>query len=197
MPSGKMLTKMGTIVAVAALFSACPGEDAPPPQTTADPVAFDTAPATMTPVTPAPGADTLPGATDPGAPGAPAAPGATAQPGTAPAAPAQQQPAQQPPAQQAQATGNVQAGQQVYAGAGLCFTCHGPAAAGTALGPNLTYGQWIWFTGPPSLDEMVTILRTGVTTPRQYPAPMPAMGGGNLNETQRRDLAAYVLSLNR
>jgi mono/diheme cytochrome c family protein len=112
---------------------------------------------------------------------APAAPGATtgAAPGSAPAG------------------DMVAQGREVYSGAGICFTCHGPNAQGTALGPNLTDGEWIWVEAGQDLQtQLTTIIRTGVAQPRQYPAPMPPMGGANINESQLEALVAYLISLN-
>jgi mono/diheme cytochrome c family protein len=118
----------------------------------------------------------------------------------APPPPAQQPgaPAAAPsPAQPAPAGDLISQGQQVYSGAGICFTCHGPAGQGTALGPNLTDGEWIWVDTSQDLQQqIVTITRTGVTQPREYPAPMPPMGGANLSEDQLQAVAAYILSLN-
>jgi mono/diheme cytochrome c family protein len=91
----------------------------------------------------------------------------------------------------------VQQGQQVYAGAGICFTCHGQNAQGTPLGPALNDGEWIWIdTAQDVLPQLVTVIRTGVTSPREYPAPMPPMGGANLNEDQLMAVSAYLLTLN-
>jgi mono/diheme cytochrome c family protein len=92
----------------------------------------------------------------------------------------------------------VQMGQQVYAGAGICFTCHGQSAEGTPLGPNLRDDNWLWVdsASPDFFAEMVAIIRTGVTQPREYPAPMPPMGGANLTDEQLQAVAAYVVALN-
>lgn len=94
--------------------------------------------------------------------------------------------------------GGTQEGQQIFAGSGLCFTCHGSDATGTALGPDLTDGQWLWIdTAAGDLDvQLATLIRTGVSQPKEYPAPMPAMGGGQLSDAQIDAVAAYILSLN-
>lgn len=90
----------------------------------------------------------------------------------------------------------VQQGQQVFNGAGICYTCHGPNGAGTALGPAMTDGDWIWVNPDEDLyPQLVTIIQTGVAQPRDFPAPMPPMGGAQLNEDQVRAVAAYVYSL--
>jgi mono/diheme cytochrome c family protein len=91
----------------------------------------------------------------------------------------------------------VQQGQQIYAGAGICFTCHGQNAQGTPLGPNLSDGEWIWIDNSQDvLPQLVTVIRTGVSAPREYPAPMPPMGGANLSEDQLMAVSAYLLTLN-
>jgi mono/diheme cytochrome c family protein len=91
----------------------------------------------------------------------------------------------------------IQQGRTLFTGAGQCGICHGPQARGGSLGPNLTNNQWIWVQPGANLHAQVaTIIRTGIETPRQYPAPMPALGGGNLTEAQVNALAAYVVSLN-
>jgi len=89
----------------------------------------------------------------------------------------------------------VAAGQQVYAQAN-CFTCHGQDGRGTALGPNMVNGTWIHVdAAQPLMPQLEAIIRTGVTQPREYPAPMPPMGGVQLSDEQVRNLAGYVASL--
>jgi mono/diheme cytochrome c family protein len=76
---------------------------------------------------------------------------------------------------------------------GLCFTCHGPDAKGTTLAPDLTDATWNNVDG--SLEAIVGLVKTGVPQPKQHPAPMPPMGGGQLTEPQIRAVAQYVYSL--
>lgn len=92
----------------------------------------------------------------------------------------------------------VQQGRQIFTSNGLCFSCHGPDATGTALGPNLTDGDWIWVdpAGGDMLTQIATIVRTGVSVPQEYPGPMLPMGGGQLSDDQIQAVASYVLSLN-
>ena len=88
---------------------------------------------------------------------------------------------------------DVTAGQQIFVATGNCYTCHGPDAKGTALAPNLTDAEWINIDGTfPAVQQVV---RTGVATPKQHPAPMPAMGGVQLSDDQVRQVSAYVWSL--
>lgn len=89
----------------------------------------------------------------------------------------------------------VQQGQQVFTGPGNCQTCHMPNGQGGPLAPNLADNQWLWFEQQPQLDELTALIKTGVTAPKEHPAPMPAMGGGTLSDEQLRAVAVYVLSL--
>jgi len=92
----------------------------------------------------------------------------------------------------------IEQGRTLFTGTGRCGICHGPQARGGSLGPNLTNNQWIWVEpGPTIHTQVATIIRNGIEQPRQYPAPMPAMGGGNLSDEQINALSAYIVSLNR
>jgi mono/diheme cytochrome c family protein len=70
----------------------------------------------------------------------------------------------------AQATGKA-----IFEGKGNCAICHGRDAKGMPLGPDLTDGQWLQISG--ALAEIDSVIRNGVVKPKQYPAPMPPMGG--------------------
>ena len=85
----------------------------------------------------------------------------------------------------------VTAGQQTFST--ICAACHGPDAKGTQLAPNLTDAEWINIGG--TYDEIQTLVKTGVPTPKTHPSPMPPMGGGNLSEDQVKAVAAYVWAL--
>lgn len=74
-----------------------------------------------------------------------------------------------------------------------CIACHGPAGEGTQLGPAL--GDSVWLDGDGSFDQVVQVIRSGVAEPRDFPVPMPPLGGGVYDRTQVRALAAYVLTL--
>jgi mono/diheme cytochrome c family protein len=80
-------------------------------------------------------------------------------------------------------------------GNALCFTCHDPAATGSTLAPDLTAGQWLDTDG--SYSGIVTVIRSGVPTPKAHPNPMPPSGGGVLSEPMLRSVAAYVYQLSR
>lgn len=79
-------------------------------------------------------------------------------------------------------------------GAG-CTGCHGEDGKGTTLGPNLADHEWLWSDG--SLQGIATTIRQGVAQPKQFRAPMPAMGGAQLTAEQVSALAAYVWGLSR
>ena len=77
------------------------------------------------------------------------------------------------------------------AAGGICFTCHGPDAKGTALAPDLTDATWINIDG--SRAAIANIVRTGVLQPKQHPGPMPPFAG--FTDRQLQAVAAYVYSL--
>jgi mono/diheme cytochrome c family protein len=87
----------------------------------------------------------------------------------------------------------VTAGQQVFQGAGICITCHGPDATGTPLAPNLTDQTWINIDG--SYDAIVQLVTNGVPQPVEHPSPMPPKGGSQITDQQIREVAAYVYTL--
>jgi mono/diheme cytochrome c family protein len=196
MASGKMFSRLSVVVLTGAVISACGGGD---DEDTAGLPATDSTVAMAPVVPPPPITDT----TAAGVAAMPApAPGTTpaAAPGTAPAAtapaaaPAASTPA--PKAAPAQGgAGNAAEGQSLYAGGAPCVACHGAAGAGTALGPALNDNEWLWFTSRPTQEQLFTLIKTGVATPKTHPAPMPAMGGAALTDPQIRNIAAYVLSL--
>jgi mono/diheme cytochrome c family protein len=81
----------------------------------------------------------------------------------------------------------------VIFGSTTCFTCHGAEATGTPLGPNLTDAEWL--NGNGTLEDITRIIREGVPSPKQHPAPMPPMGGADLSEGEIDAVARYVLGL--
>lgn len=91
----------------------------------------------------------------------------------------------------------VAAGQQIFTGQGICFSCHGPDGKGTALAPDLTSGKWLWVDPSKGdvLGQVQQIVRNGVPQPKQFSAPMLPMGGAQLTDEQIRDVAAYVVSI--
>jgi mono/diheme cytochrome c family protein len=88
----------------------------------------------------------------------------------------------------------VTAGRQVFSQ--ICFTCHGANGEGVAnLGPPLNDQTWINIDG--EYNNIVEVVRTGVMQPKQFPGPMPAMGGLQLTDQQLNEVAAFVYSLSR
>jgi mono/diheme cytochrome c family protein len=92
------------------------------------------------------------------------------------------------PVPELQATGKA-----IFEGKGNCATCHGRDGKGTPLGPDLTDGEWLNASG--SFEDLRTVIRQGVTKPKKFPAPMPAMGGARLSDDEIGAVARYVLEL--
>jgi mono/diheme cytochrome c family protein len=76
---------------------------------------------------------------------------------------------------------------------GVCAVCHGAEAEGTQLGPPFRGAQWMHSDG--TVDGIEQVVRSGVEQPRDYPVPMPPMGGGAFDDDQIRALATYVYAL--
>jgi mono/diheme cytochrome c family protein len=72
-----------------------------------------------------------------------------------------------------------------------CTVCHGPEGEGTQLGPSFRDGAWIHVE--PEAGQIASLIRDGVSRPREYPVPMPVGGGGEFDEAELRALAVYVL----
>lgn len=90
----------------------------------------------------------------------------------------------------------VALGDRIYHGesAGTtCIGCHGQDAAGTQLGPDLTDSKWLGSDG--SLAGITRSITEGVAQPKEYRAPMPALGGAQLTREQVSALAAYLWGL--
>jgi len=83
------------------------------------------------------------------------------------------------------------------AAGGLCFTCHGLDAKGTALAPDLA-GAHKWTTIDGSFDAIQKRVTDGFPKPTPpYPGPMLPKGGANLTPDQIKAVAAYVYSISR
>jgi mono/diheme cytochrome c family protein len=78
-------------------------------------------------------------------------------------------------------------------GGAACTGCHGSAATGTALGPDLTDTKWLWSDG--SYAGITKTISQGVAQPKQYRSPMPARGGADLTPGQVSAVAAYIWGL--
>lgn len=79
------------------------------------------------------------------------------------------------------------------AGGGTCYVCHGQDAHGSAVGANLTDGEWLHNDG--TLAGITGTITSGVPKPTKAPAPMPPMGGASLSPDQVKAVATYVHSL--
>ena len=90
----------------------------------------------------------------------------------------------------------VALGERIYHGQGggaACTGCHGWAATGSALGPDLTDATWLWSNG--SYAGIAKTITDGVSQPKQYRDPMPPMGGADLTADQVSAVAAYIWGL--
>lgn len=103
----------------------------------------------------------------------------------------------QTPSQATPTRAQIALGDSVFqgrVGGALCYVCHGPAGKGvTGLGPNLTDAEWV--NGDGSMPFIEKVVTDGVPKPKKLPSPMPPKGGGQLNESQVKAVAAYVYSL--
>lgn len=86
--------------------------------------------------------------------------------------------------------GKIYRGQE---GGAACVGCHGETGKGSPLGPDLTDEKWLWGDG--GYDSIKKTIADGVSQPKQYRAPMPAMGGAQLTPEQLSALSAFVWSL--
>lgn len=86
----------------------------------------------------------------------------------------------------------VAQGREIFTGGGACVTCHGQDATGTQLAPDLTDDEWVNLSSPVTPEKIADLIRQGVPQPKQYPAPMPPMGGASLADDQVQAAAAYV-----
>lgn len=93
--------------------------------------------------------------------------------------------------------GMVARGEEVFAGDGICYNCHGPAGRGIPqLGADLTDDAWVHVDG--SYESLVRIVREGVLSETSSSGmPMPPRGGARLSDEDVRAVAAYVWTLSR
>jgi mono/diheme cytochrome c family protein len=75
----------------------------------------------------------------------------------------------------------------------VCASCHGQGGVGTPAAPPLNDAQWLNITG--QYPEIVTLIHSGVPSPKQYPGMMPPKGGGSFDDQQVAAIAAYVYAL--
>ena len=82
-------------------------------------------------------------------------------------------------------------GAALYAGAGLCYACHGDDGTGTPRGPDLTDGEWLHFGERLTADSLARLIARGVDQPLAYGVVMPP---APLDSVQVRAVAAHVLA---
>jgi mono/diheme cytochrome c family protein len=90
----------------------------------------------------------------------------------------------------------VTLGERIFRGqvaGAACTGCHGDSGEGTPLGPPLTGKKWLWSDG--SLAGIKKTIADGVSQPKEYRSPMPAMGGAQLTADQLSAVSAYVWAL--
>lgn len=90
----------------------------------------------------------------------------------------------------------IELGDRIFHGeiaGGTCSGCHGPNGKGSAMGPDLTSGNWLWGNG--SLQSIEQIIKNGVPHPKRYTGAMPPDGGSQLSASARRAVADYVWAL--
>ena len=92
---------------------------------------------------------------------------------------------------------SVAKGKEIYNGAGICMSCHGPTGEGIpSLGANLTDDEWQHSDG--SYEGVVKTVMEGVTAQASSSGvPMPAKGGTSISDDDAKAVAAYVWTLSR
>jgi glucose/arabinose dehydrogenase len=73
---------------------------------------------------------------------------------------------------------------------GTCDGCHGADASGSAMGPPLNTGHWLWSDG--SLLGLAETIEQGVPHPKKYQGVMPPLGGAPLSKQDVAAVTAYV-----
>ncbi len=91
----------------------------------------------------------------------------------------------------------IEEGKEIYSGAGICASCHGPDGEGVPnLGNNLTDDEWLHIDG--SYESIVQNILNGVTAEESNSgAAMPVNGGTDISDEQVRAVAAYVWTLSK
>lgn len=91
----------------------------------------------------------------------------------------------------------IEKGKAVYAGPGICSSCHGPAGKGIpSLGANLTDSEWLHSDG--SYEGITKTVMEGVTAQASSSGiPMPAKAGTNISDADVKAVSAYVWMLGK
>lgn len=89
----------------------------------------------------------------------------------------------------------VDQGREIFAGAGLCYACHGADGKGMpGLGANLSDAEWIH--SDRSVDGIAQVVSKGVAGDQSTTGtPMLPKGGSGITDEQVRAVAAYVYTL--
>jgi len=89
----------------------------------------------------------------------------------------------------------VEEGKTIFAGAGICVSCHGPKGEGMpSLGADLTDSEWLHSDG--SYEAIVKTVMEGVSAQESTSGvPMPPKGGTAITDDQVRAVSAYVWTL--
>jgi glucose/arabinose dehydrogenase len=92
----------------------------------------------------------------------------------------------------------VALGERIFHGEaadGTCAGCHGSDARGSPQAPSLINGEWLQTDG--SLAAITRTITNGVEKPKNYPVPMPPLGGAPLSNSDVAAVAAYVWAISR
>ncbi len=92
-------------------------------------------------------------------------------------------------------TSMVEAGEALFLGSGICYSCHTPEATGGPLAPDLTDDQWLNVDG--EYASIVQLIKDGVPQPREHPGAMLPRAGMPLSDEEVEALAAYTYMLSR
>ncbi len=89
----------------------------------------------------------------------------------------------------------IDQGKQIYAGAGLCYVCHGPEGEGMpGLGASLADKEWVHSDG--SYEGIAKSILNGVEASKSTSGTaMPAKGGSGITDEQVKAVAAFVYKL--
>ena len=89
----------------------------------------------------------------------------------------------------------AQEGASIFAGPGICYTCHAEGGVGGPLAPNLTDDVWLNIDG--AYASIIDVINAGVAQPLEHPGAMLPRAGMPLTDDQVAAVAAYVYTLSR
>lgn len=89
----------------------------------------------------------------------------------------------------------VEEGRSLFAGGGICYTCHLVDGTGGPLAPDLTDQEWINVDG--EYASIIELVKTGVAQPKEHPGAMLPRAGMPLTDEQVSAVAAYTYLLSR